>query len=329
MTSFSAIWKDAGVLHGPPPFAVVPWDGIGLVYLNGVRSLDVRRDLKYDRASLDVEVVKPSEVTRHLMTYAQNFPSAAFEDILALVGDIRNSVQFNSTLLSIEGNVSGHTAALDYVGKAGPAKMDVYTAERRTVTVAFRFVHYLDEGGQLKAGTTHDPAYADQLLAVMNRLYLPSANVELKLKSATARNVHQKLGPVIATDAFRRHIVPLRDPAADMTVFFVGKYKGTGNDPLGQALHDVQCVVVDDAPWQFIAPETDWPRPGVTDEQLDNPGRNNLNRPKSERDLHIVLAHEIAHLLGAGHNNVEDNIMSNGRQDFRLSKDVVKGIKRT
>lgn len=324
MTSFSAIWKDAGVLRATPPFLVVPWDGIGLVYLNGVRSHDVRHHLTYDRHKLDVEVVAPSTVSRHLMTFAQNFPAREFGAVLGLVGGVRNSMQFGSALLSIEGNAPGETTSLAYIGKAGSARLDVYTAERRTVSVSFRFVSYLNEAGEMKAGTVHRPAYAQELMAVMNRLYLPSANIELKLRSATAVNVQRRLGPQLGEANFRDHIVPLRDSGADMTVFFVGKYKGT-TDPLGEAWHDVNCIVVDDAPWQYIAPQRDWPRPGFTDDEIYY---DKLNRPKSDRDLHIVLAHEIAHLLGVGHNNDEDNIMSSGRQDLSLNRRVVTSISR-
>lgn len=53
---------------------------------------------------------------------------------------------------------------------------------------------------------------------------------------------------------------------------------------------------------------------------------NSLDRPKSDRDLHVVLAHEIAHLLGTGYNDEQDNLMSMRRQDFRLSKDTVRAI---
>ena len=50
------------------------------------------------------------------------------------------------------------------------------------------------------------------------------------------------------------------------------------------------------------------------------------NRTASERDLHIVLAHEIAHILGAGHNYGQDNLMSMNRQDLKLTKNIVLAI---
>ena len=67
----------------------------------------------------------------------------------------------------------------------------------------------------------------------------------------------------------------------------------------------------------------------MTDSQLSeriNYLKDPLGRPKSDRDLHVVLAHEIAHLLGAGHNGDPDNLMSMGRQDFKFSKDTIRQI---
>ena len=43
-----------------------------------------------------------------------------------------------------------------------------------------------------------------------------------------------------------------------------------------------------------------WPPNSLTDDEIYySEGR--LHRPKSDRDLHILLAHEIAHILGADH----------------------------
>jgi hypothetical protein len=180
----------------------------------------------------------------------------------------------------------------------------------------------------MRSGTALAPRYAEELVEILNRLYLPSANIELRLKSSEYARVNQKLGTMILMENFRKYIVPLRDQSADLTVFFVGGYKGT-NDPLGDAFPDVDCVVVNDSPRQYLAPETAWPRRGVTDDEIDYAGHpivETRDRPKSDRDLHIALAHEIAHLLGADHNDEQDNIMSNGRQDFKLSKITVRMI---
>ncbi len=322
--NFSAVWKDSGFLASVPPFLVVPRDGIGLVYLNGVRSLNIQQDLKFDRANLSVTPVNATDIFRHLFRYSQNFPSKVHAEILALAGGIRNSMHFGSVLLSIEGSVSGQTASLDYINKASRAKMDVYAAKPRTVAVSFRFIRYQNAAGEMRSGTALARPYAEELVEILNRLYLPSANIELRLKSSEYARVNQKLGTMILMENFRKYIVPLRDQSADLTVFFVGRYKGT-DDPLGEAFPDVHCVVVDDSPWQYLAPETAWPRPGVTDDEINYAGHP-LDRPKSDRDLHIVLAHEIAHLLGAGHNDEQDNIMSKGRQDFKLSKITIRTI---
>jgi len=335
MVSFTAVCRDGGLLASTPKFLVVPREHINLVYLNlvyldGARSFDIRRDLKYDRTRLKVTAVKANDVEKHLLRYTYNFPSTLFADILALSGDIRNTMRFGSVLLSIDSNVCGDTASLDYVGKAGRARMDVYTARRRTVDVAFRFVRYPDAAGQMTGGTTHTPSYAAELVEVMNRLYLPSANIELRLKSSEFASVPRQLGPGITTVAFRNHIVPLRDPGAELTAFFVGKFRGT-TDPEGQAFRDVGCLVVDDAPYTYIAPQAvAWDGSKLSpvllpEVELSRP----QDRPRSDRDLHIVLAHEIAHLLGADHNDRPDNLMSMRRLDLKLDKETVRAISHT
>jgi len=321
---FSAVWKDSGILASMPPFLVVPLEGIGLVYLTGVRSLNIQQDLKFDRTNLSVTAVNAADITRQLMTYSQNFPAALRRDILKLTSGMLNSLQFGSTLLSVEGSVSGSIASLDYINKAGRAKMDVFTAKRRKVDVSFRFVRYQNEWGLPTKGTALTPSDAEGLVEIMNRLFLPSANIELTLKSSQYAMVNRQLGNEILVANFRNYIVPLRDQGAGLTVFFVGKWKGTTADPLGTAFSDVKCVVVDDSPSQYLAPQTAWPPNSLTDEEISDV--QGLPRPKSDRDLHVVLAHEIAHILGAVHNSEQDNVMSDKRQELKLSKQTIIAI---
>jgi Matrixin len=317
---FSAVQPDGGdFLAGDPPFLVLPYEGIGLVFLDGVKSVDVRRDLHFDRSSLTVTPVRSSEIFANLMSYSQNFPQRLRDTVLALAGGIADRLFFGKTvLLSIEGSSYGVPASLDYVGKAGRAKMDLYTAKRGTASLSFRFIRYQDDSGNITAGTTLSPTYAGELIGILNRLYLPSANIELTLNTSTQVNVNRALGTPMSKASFLSHVAPLRDMGADITVFFVGQYKGT-TDPLGEAFRDLKCAVVDDAPHQVLTLSLD--------DQI-NYGPNPLDRPRSDRDLHVVLAHEIAHLLGANHNDEPDNLMSMRLQTLRLNKDTVKAINR-
>jgi len=328
MANFAAVWRDSGFSTTVPPFLLVPYEGVSLVYLNGARSFNIQRDLKFPTENLTVKAVNPAEITRTLMTYSENFPSTLRNDVLALVVGMRNTILFGSVLLSVEASISGVTASLDYIGKPGGAKMDVFATRRRTIAISFRFVRYQDKAGFLKSGTGLTPPDAEGLLDIMNRVFLPSANIELTLKSATYANIHQQLGTEILMDNFRKYIVPLRDHTADLTVFFVGKWRGT-TDPAGTAFRDVNCVVVDDAPSAglaaSLAPMKAWPPHLVTDDEIYySPGR--LLRPQSDRELHVVLAHEIAHILGADHNDEPDNLMSSHRQNLRLSKGTIRAI---
>jgi hypothetical protein len=321
MPGYSALLKDCGFLYATPPCLVVPYEGVGLVCLGGVRNVDVRRDLKFDRVSLDVSVVGPKAALRALMTYSENFPHNMRSEILALAGNIWHLSQYGSTVLSVEGSFTGSYASLDFAGRTGRAKLDVVTVRRRRIAVSFRYVRYRDGNGAMRGGTSRDPAEAEKLVAVMNRLFMPSANIELTLRSAKAEQLEQALGPAVLMENFQKHIIPLRDRDADITVFFVGKWKGR-DDPLGTAFPGYKSVVVDDAPLHYIAPEKGWPRHQFTDDQI----YHSTHRTATDRDLHIVLAHEIAHILGAHHNDGQDNLMSMKRQDLSLTRDIVLAI---
>ena len=100
MAGYSGLWKDCGFLSGSPPCLVVPYEGLGLVCLGGLRHLDIRRDLKFDRTSLDVSVVSPKDALMKLMTYSENFPHSLRSEILGLTGSIWNLTQFGSTVLA-------------------------------------------------------------------------------------------------------------------------------------------------------------------------------------------------------------------------------------
>jgi hypothetical protein len=321
MPAYSALLKDCGFFYTTPPCLVVPYEGIGLVCLGGVRNPDLRRDLKFDRTSLDVSVVSAKAALMKLMIYSDNFPHNMRGEILALAGYIWQLAQFGTMVLSVEGSFAGSSASLDYTGRSGTTKLDVVTVKRRRIAVSFRYIKYRDGNGAMKGGTSRDPAEAEKLIEVMNRLFMPSANIELTLHSAKAEQLEQALGQAILIENFQKYILPLRDRSADITVFFVGKWRGR-DDPLGSAFSDYKSVVVDDAPLQYIAPETAWPRHHITDDQI----YYSKNRTATDRDLHIVLAHEIAHILGAHHNDGHDNLMAMNRQDLVLTKDIVLAI---
>jgi len=326
MASFLEVYKDSGFVKSTPPFLVVPYEGIGLVYLHGPKTLDVSRDLKFDRGNLSVDIVK-HDLQMRFMVYAENFPVRTKEEILAETSSALTSMQSGTFILAVEGFSTGVAAHLDYQGKSGSAKLDVVTVKRRTVDVAFRFVTY--SGG----GTTKKPHEAEEIMAVMNRFYLPGANVELRLSNAKSETINRPLGVPVTKENFTNHVVPLRDSKAHVTVFFVGKWEGDQGHTLGTTFHNFASIVVTDNPHQFIAPvASQLPHgiklpPGITDDEINYMG-GWKDRPPSDRDLHIVVAHEIAHSLGAGHNNEGDNLMSMGRQDLRFNRGTVLAIGR-
>jgi hypothetical protein len=211
-TNYSAIWKDFGFLsatNSASPYLIVPYKGFSLVCLNGVRPFDVNRDLKFDRTNLTAKVVASADVLRRLMIYAENFPRTVRNEVLALGSTALNLIQSGSTLLSVEGSIAGSVTTLDCVSRSGRARLDVITAKRRKIAVSFRFVRYKGSAGQMTGGTSMDPATAENLLDVMNCLFLPSANIELTLLSARAENLHQALGSAILLENFQKHVLKI------------------------------------------------------------------------------------------------------------------------
>ena len=175
----------------------------------------------------------------------------------------------------------------------------------------------------MKAGTSLDPAEAERLLAVMNRLYLPSANIELTLLSTKAENLDHALGPAVG----HRQFPEIRSAAArpNGRSDRILRRQVEGHDrPAGSEFDAHKSVVVDDAPWQFIAPQTAWPPHQVTDDQLDdliNPRRTapiatctSCWPTKSPTSSAPVTTTET------------DNLMSMSRQDLKLNKDIVMAI---
>jgi hypothetical protein len=294
------------------------------VYLQGLKTLDVSRDLKFKRENLSVEIVK-HDLHRRFMTYAGNFPGRTKDEVYAETGAALTSMRSGHFILAVEGLSTGIIAGLNYEGKSGTAKLDVVTVKRRTVDVGFRFVTY--QGG----GTTKKPHEAEKLMEVMNRLYLPGANVELRLSSAKSETINRPLGVPMSKENFINHVAPLRDSKAHVTVFFVGKWEGDQGHTLGTTFHNYASIVVTDNPHQFIAPVASQLPLGIklphspTDDEIKYMGQWK-ERPPSDRDLHIVVAHEIAHSLGADHNQQEDNLMSMGRQDLRFNRGTVLAI---
>lgn len=103
---FSAVQPDGGdFLSGNPAFLVVPYEGTGLVFLDGVRTIDVRRDLHFDRSDLTVTPVRSAGIFPNLMTYSQNFPQRMRDTVLGLAMGIGDRLFFGKTvLLSIQGS---------------------------------------------------------------------------------------------------------------------------------------------------------------------------------------------------------------------------------
>src|SRR5262249_14341441 len=94
----------------------------------------------------------------------------------------------------------------------------------RTVTVTLRFFHYLDESGQ-QIGTAWKPGDGQGIIDAMNSVVCPQANISFKLLKAEPMVVNKTFGPVIMDQVYDSTLKPQLDRDAEITVFFVGKWK--------------------------------------------------------------------------------------------------------
>jgi hypothetical protein len=202
--------------------------------------------------------------------------------------------------LTLTGGLTAGHASVEWVASAGAAspadaafKLDVSVKAAKQVQTAF---HYVDDGHKQK--TTRKIADLNGLIAGVNAILGPQANVTLARKSAAARPVAQNLGDVVR---FSRHlegppdnVAPaqhewdilkaLGDSTADFNVFFVVEYE-QDNTPYhddadaGTIAADKMCIFE------------------------DNQGN----------DTAMALAHETVHNLGiSGHDASNTHLMATG-----------------
>jgi hypothetical protein len=119
--------------------------------------------------------------------------------------------------------------------------------------------------------TQKDPAQVDDWLSELNWILGAQANVWFELEKAVPVKINQVLGRPIGDKAFRNSIAKEKDAVADVTVFLVGKWKGTG-DAGGTFYPDLGNVIALDD------------KPGIPVVEGDDP-------------FIVTLAHELVHYV--------------------------------
>ena len=308
MPSFVQFLQHSGV-YAEQSFMIVPRGGFNLVCLRD--SKDVR--LSYDRDRLQVDDVGFEDVERVALEYI-NFrygkqKSQERDDQLlrlrtGLFGTARPDGLARGFKVTAKGAGLPELKAMR--GSVG-VRLEVAILPRKDYTIAFKFLRHLDPSRKVIDATTWTPDDVPWILNRLNWTFGAQANIFFTSVEATWFTVQKALGPKISREVFRKEIVPLKKPGADLTCFLVGDYDAKATEAAGEYLDDEQvCVVVDQG----------------------NPPVFNLGEA-----FIGVMAHEIGHFLhhkrkiaGSGHHDRGGILLSSGRESLSLDKQLVSNL---
>jgi hypothetical protein len=225
-----------------------------------------------------------------------------------------------SQLYLVTGKAKG---VFKLIGTSARGKMhiDVAVVPERKVKVAFKFVDFSDVP-LVRNTTTKNPSDATALTQDLNWVYGPQANITFENIAADSIKVDAypspdigpaSVGPLMETairnanrpvlsDQFVKYIAPLKNPKADVTVFFVHSYLEPIQNGGSQTFpEDHVCAVA------------------------DNPGTAVM---KGYDPFVVVLAHEMAHfLLSSGKDdhfyNESGFLLAKGEESSRIVRKLL------
>jgi hypothetical protein len=222
--SFCRVWKEIGVSKWTwdvRPTLMVPLQRPTLVLLRNPGGhlptlgpgLSVTR---IDKAGLNVAI------DRYLSGFdlVGSRRSDLFGELLAA---LLLEMGIGSVLLSVAARHAGSTWL-----KAGSFRQDAYVSHPLVSEIAFKFLHYPDDSGNVLPVTHKDHAFAPEWIADLDWILGGQANVWFELVKAEPVRIERQLGSPLDDVTFRNYVAPHKDPWADVTVFLVGKWKGSG-----------------------------------------------------------------------------------------------------
>jgi hypothetical protein len=294
MAHYAWVWKEIGV-DGDPwrrnESIPVPIQGSTLVMMRGANG----RKPDYDKGSLDVRVVEPSDVLMRFEEYLKDLAvsGSARQDLLnTMLPPVKTEVSNGSGKLLL---VTGKTHGPTYLG-AGAEQVVVQVIPGAFYTLSFRFLQKPDfqvnpdwTQGELAQGarvysnaapdmkvtwTTRTLAEVDDWISNLNWIFGSQANITFQL--GTKEPFHLD-SPIAAPDksASRRLLDSKKDQDASFTMFMVGYV----NEPPAAA-------------WSNVPP-TAGTGPGLTAMLPDHP-----KAPTTGSDPFMVtLAHELSHCI--------------------------------
>jgi hypothetical protein len=242
--SFGRVWKEIGVVKwtwDTRSILMLPLQWPSLILVRNAKGHPLQSG-----PGLTMTRIDKSGVSAALDQYLAQFVTGL--RLRNLAGELWSALipelQVGGVLLS----VSSKAAGMSWL-KAGVVKQQVEVTRPLVSDVSFKFLHHLDENGNMLPATHKDPAFVDDWIADVNWILGAQANVWFEKANAVPVQVNEVLGQPVGDAVLRNYLVKEKDGLADVTVFLVGKWKGkTGGDPAGSFFPDLNVITVDDKP---------------------------------------------------------------------------------
>jgi hypothetical protein len=299
MPKFIELLKETGV-DAQHNFMAVPTRGSNLVGLHDAKHFDLR----FDKSKVEVLTVNRKQIHRVSHTLFQQFFAwnvVNDDSAKSLMFAMHRLLSFglHTRLLLVTGKVHGLTA-INVVHGRTTFTLDVAVVTHRIFTIAFKFLQHLDKSGNMKPRTRYNPSDARWLINKLNWIYGPQANISFEMLEAEWVRVEKVLPESLSYDSFLSNVVERKNKSADLNIFFVGS-PWKGGEAGGTWFPKESTVVVEDN--LSTLPVTVHADPFL-----------------------VNIAHEVAHFLGAHHNDRDNVLMSMGRQSTKLDKQLVFDI---
>lgn len=304
MTKFTGIGSETGYSDkSTKPFFIVPSRGVNLLVLRNGKGCRVRPGdsrLAFNELSL-------REVNGAVRDYVYGMrylgTNEAEETFKELWTRCHTWMNIGARIFAIGGKGRG----LSYV-EAAPEKgekirVDVAILPHKSFTVAFRMLQHKD-GDRVRPATLHTPDQAPDLIAKLNSVFVPQLNTKFELADSRW-TVTEPLHQPITEAVFQEYILKDKHPTADVTVFFVGRWKGKDTHPNGTYFTEHDVAAIDDKP---IHPEQITIAPVL-----------------------MTLCHELGHFLQdrrtlVGHHGRPEVLLSSGIQGTLIDKQLVADL---
>jgi hypothetical protein len=235
---FSRVWKEIGVSDSRfarRPVFMIPaqMPSLIMIYWAKGQVLEAGPNLKMTR--IDQKDVSAA-VSKYLMgleltwKHQQELAGTLWAGIFSAMSHA------GGVLLSVEAKAAGRSWL-----KAGKIKQEISVIKPVSYDVTFKFLHHLDDNGNMRPATNKDPASVEKWISSLNWILGAQANVWFDLEKAVPVKINHRLGRPIGEEAVRNYIAKEKDEDADVTVFLVGKFEKAGT-----FYGDLNVIALDD-----------------------------------------------------------------------------------